>query len=254
MNDITIFNHLGNNIRVMTDEQGEPLFVASDVAKILGYRDAYNMTRRLDPDELRTRSASTNAGTRQMTVITESGLYNAILGSQIEGAREFRRWVTSEVLPSIRKRGGYLTPEATREALRDPDFIIQLAMDLKEERARAAQAEAARAKAEAEVEAQRPVAALGKAIETAEGDLTPSAFGKILSKTITTMGPNKFCRWLLDNNFAFRNGQGKIIPMQDAVNRGILILTERIDPAGKIRPQLLVTPAGQSYFAGILRA
>ena len=167
---------------------------------------------------------------------------------------QFRRWVTSEVLPSIRKRGGYLTPEATREALRDPDFIIQLAMDLKEERARAAQAEAARAKAEAEVEAQRPVAALGKAIETAEGDLTPSAFGKILSKTITTMGPNKFCRWLLDNNFAFRNGQGKIIPMQDAVNRGILILTERIDPAGKIRPQLLVTPAGQSYFAGILRA
>ena len=71
---------------------------------------------------------------------------------------------------------------------------------------------------------------------------------------IHTMGPNKFCRWLLDNNFAFRNGQGKIIPMQDAVNRGILILTERIDKAGKVRPQLLVTPAGQSYFAGILSA
>ena len=110
------------------------------------------------------------------------------------------------------------------------------------------------AKAEAEVEAQRPVAALGKAIETAEGDLTPSAFGKILSETIKDMGPNKFCRWLLDNNFAFRNGQGKIIPMQDAVNRGILTLTERIDRAGKIRLQLLVTPAGQSYFAGILGA
>ena len=84
---------------------------------------------------------------------------------------------------------------------------------------------------------------LGKAIETAEGDLIPSAFGKHKD-----MGPNKFCRWLLDNNFAFR----KIIPTQDAINRGILILTERIDPAGKIRPQLLVTPAGQTYFAGIL--
>lgn len=95
---------------------------------------------------------------------------------------------------------------------------------------------------------------LGRAIETAEGDLTPSAFGKILSKTHKNMGPYKFCRWLLDNNFAFRNGQGKIIPMQDAVNRGILILTERIDPAGKIRPQLLVTPAGQTYFANILSA
>jgi len=194
----------------------------------------------------------TPGGTQEARFITEGDVYRLIFNSKLPAAEKFEAWVVDEVLPSIRKRGGYLTPEATREALRDPDFIIQLAMDLKEERARAAQAEAARAKAEAEIEAQRPVAALGKAIETAEGDLTPSAFGKILSKTIKTMGPNKFCRWLLDNDFAFRNGQGKIIPMQDAVNRGILILTERIDKAGKIRPQLLVTPAGQSYFAGIL--
>ena len=96
---------------------------------------------------------------RQTNVITEAGLYEVIFMSRKPEAAQFRRWVTPEVLPSIRKRGGYLTPEATREALRDPDFIIQLAMDLKEERARAAQAEAARAKAEAEVEAQRPVAA-----------------------------------------------------------------------------------------------
>lgn len=245
MSNIAIFNHLGNDIRVMTDKQGEPWFVASDIAKTLGYRDAYNMTRRLDPDDKGTRSASTPGGIQELTVINESGLYTAILGSEVEDARKFKRWVTSEVLPSIRKHGMYATPATIEDMIANPDIIIQLATTLKEERA-------ARAQAEAEVEAQRPVAALGKAIETAEGDLTPSAFGKILSKTIKTMGPNKFCRWLLDNNFAFRNGQGKIIPMQDAVNRGILILTERIDKAGKIRPQLLVTPAGQSYFAGIL--
>lgn len=247
MNDITIFNHLGNDIRVTTTEDGEPLFVASDIAKILGYRDAYNMTRRLDPDEKGTRSVSTPGGIQELTIINESGLYTAILGSEVDGARKFKRWVTSEVLPSIRKHGMYATPATIEDMIANPDMAIKLLTTLKEERA-------ARAKAEAEIEAQRPVAALGKAIETAEGDLTPSAFGKILSKTIPTMGPNKFCRWLLDNNFAFRNGQGKIIPMQDAVNRGILILTERIDKAGKIRPQLLVTPAGQSYFAGILSA
>ena len=104
-NDIIIFNHLGNNIRVMTDEQGEPLFVASDIAKILGYRDAYNMTRRLDPDDKGTRPASTPGGIQELTIINESGLYTAILGSEVEGAREFKRWVTSEVLPSIRKHG-----------------------------------------------------------------------------------------------------------------------------------------------------
>ena len=245
MNDITIFNHLGNDIRVTTNEQGEPWFVASDVSKVLGYRMASDMTRRLDPDEKGTRSVRTLGGTQEVTTINESGLYSAILGSKVEGAKAFKRWVTSEVLPSIRKHGMYATPTTIEDMIANPDIIIQLATTLKEERA-------ARAKAEAEVEAQRPVAALGKAIETAEGDLTPSAFGKILSKTITTMGPNKFCRWLLDNNFAFRNSQGKIIPMQDAVNRRILTLTERTDPAGKIRLQLLVTPAGQTYFANIL--
>lgn len=224
-----------NDIRVTTDEQGEPWFVLNDICSALGITNTRNVAGRLDEDNVRSADVTDNLGRmRQTNVVNEAGLYEVIIRSDKPEAKVFRRWVTSEVLPSIRKRGGYLTPEA----LRDPDFIIQLAMDLKEERARAAQAEAARAKAEAEIEAQPPVAALGK----------------ILSKTIKDMGPNKFCRWLLDNNFAFRNGQGKIIPMQDAVNRGILILTERIDPAGKIRPQLLVTPAGQSYFAGILSA
>jgi len=132
MNDITIFNHLGNDIRVMTDEQGEPLFVASDVAKILRYRDAHNMTRRLDPDEKGTRSTSTLGGTQELTVITESGLYNAILGSKIEGAREFRRWVTSEVLPSIRKHGMYATPATIDAMIADPDMAIKHLPSLKE--------------------------------------------------------------------------------------------------------------------------
>ena len=249
MNDITIFNHLGNDIRVMTDEQGEPWFIAKDVCDALGYTKVSNaITRHVDKEDALKRGTLDNRGVQQETLfINESGLYSLIMSSKLPEAKAFRRWVTSEVLPSIRRHGMYATPATIDDMLDNPDIMINALMRLKEERA-------ARAKAEAEVEAQRPVAALGKAIETAEGDLTPSAFGKILSKTIPTMGPNKFCRWLLDNDFAFRNGQGKIIPMQDAVNQGILILTERVDPAGKIRPQLLVTPAGQAYFAGILSA
>lgn len=246
MNQITIFNHLGNNIRVTTNEQGEPWFVLKDICDALDIGNSRDVVRRLDEDCVDTTDVTDNLGRlRQTNVVNEAGLYEVIFMSRKPEAKAFRRWVTSEVLPSIRKHGMYATPATIEDMLANPDIMINALMRLKEERA-------ARAKAEAEVEAQRPVAALGKAIETAEGDLTPSAFGKILSKTHKDMGPNKFCRWLLDNNFAFRNGQGKIIPMQDAVNRGILILTERIDTAGKIRPQLLVTPAGQSYFAGIL--
>lgn len=248
MNDITIFNHLGNDIRVMTDEQGEPLFVLKDICDVLEIGNPSDVARRLDEDGVDSIEVLDNRGVQQKTnVVTEAGLYEVIFMSRKPEAKAFRRWVTSEVLPSIRKHGMYATPATVEDMIADPDNMIKLLTAIKEERE-------ARAKAEATLEAQRPVAALGKAIETAEGDLTPSAFGKILSKTIKTMGPNKFCRWLLDNNFAFRNGQGKIIPMQGAVNRGILTLTERIGPAGKIRPQLLVTPAGQSYFAGILSA
>lgn len=248
MNDITIFNHLGNDIRAMLDEQGEPWFVLNDICGALGITNTRNVAGRLDEDDVRQADTIDKVGRVQKTnVVNESGLYEVIIRSDKPEATRFRRWVTSDVLPSIRKHGMYATPATIEDMIANPDMAIKLLTTLKEERA-------ARAKAEAEVEAQRPAAALGKAIETAEGDLTPRAFGKILSKTIKTMGPNKFCKWLLDNGFAFRNGQGKIIPMQDAVNRGILTLTERIDRAGKIRPQLLVTPTGQSYFAGILSA
>ena len=246
MKDITIFNHLGNNIRVMTDEQGEPLFVLKDICDALGIGNTSWVARRLDSDDLSQTKVIDNLGVQRETfLVNEAGLYEVIIRSDKPEAKAFRRWVTSEVLPSIRKHGMYATPATIEDMIANPDMAIKLLTTLKEERA-------ARAKAEAEIEAQRPVAALGKAIETAEGDITPSAFGKILSNTIKDMGPNKFCRWLLDNNFAFRNGQGKIIPMQDAVKRGILNLTERIDKAGKLRPQLLVTPKGQTYFANIL--
>lgn len=248
MNDIITFTYQNTNIRTVTTDDGTPLFCGKDIASILGYKDTTNALKLHCHGVVKHHPITDSLGrTQEARFITEPDLYRLITHSKLPEAEKFERWVFEEVLPSIRKHGMYATPATIEDMLANPDIMINALMCLKEERA-------ARAKAEAEVEAQRPVAALGKAIETAEGDLTPSAFAKILSNTIKTMGPNKFCRWLLDNNFAFRNGQGKIIPMQDAVNRGILILTERIDPAGKIRPQLLVTPAGQSYFAGILSA
>lgn len=245
MNQIIPFTYEGNNVRTLTTVDGTPLFCGKDVASILGYTNTTDALKRHCKGVVKHYPLETPGGIQQVRFITEPDLYRLITHSKLPEAEKFERWVFEEVLPSIRKHGMYATPTTIEDMIANPDMAIKLLTTLKEERA-------ARAKAEAEVEAQRPVAALGKAIETAEGDLIPSAFGKILSNTHKDMGPNKFCRWLLDNNFAFRNGQGKIIPMQDAVNRGILILTERPDKAGKIRPQLLVTPAGQTYFAGIL--
>ena len=114
----------GHNIRIVTDEQGEPWFVAKDVAVALGYRDAANMTRNLRVNQKGTLPVSTPSSTQMMTVITETGLYLAVLKSRIESAERFQDWVTDEVLPSIRKHGGYLAGQE-RDA---PELIMAKAL------------------------------------------------------------------------------------------------------------------------------
>ena len=104
MNDITIFNHLGNDIRVMTDERGEPLFVLKDICDALDLGNNREVVRRLDEDCVSTTDVTDNLGRlRQTNAVTEAGLYEVIFMSRKPEAKAFRRWVTSEVLPSIRK-------------------------------------------------------------------------------------------------------------------------------------------------------
>lgn len=128
--DMIPFTYEGSSVRLVTDDNGEPWFVASDIAKILGYREAYDMTRRLDADEKGPRSVRTPGGTQEMTTINEAGLYAAILGSKVEGARPFKRWVTHEVLPSIRRHGGYIDPRASEHQLNALIRQSQMQMEL----------------------------------------------------------------------------------------------------------------------------
>jgi len=119
INELQLFNFNGLSVRIHVDDHGEPWFVAKDVAAILGYRMASDMARRLDEDEKGTHKTRTPSGTQEMTVINESGLYAAILRSSQPKAKEFRRWVTGEVLPTIRKTGGYIAAKPE-----DPPEVI----------------------------------------------------------------------------------------------------------------------------------
>lgn len=117
MNELQIFNNAEfGQIRTVTKDN-EPWFVASDIAKALGYRMASDLVRRIDDDDKGTHIMSTQGGEQAMLIINESGFYSSILNSKLESAKRFKHWVTSEVLPSIRKNGGYianqenLTPE-----------------------------------------------------------------------------------------------------------------------------------------------
>ena len=117
MNELQIFNNEEFGQIRTVEIGGEPWFVASDIAKSLGYRMASDLTRRIDTEDKDTQKVRTPSGEQEMTIINESGLYSAILNSNLPSAKKFKHWVTSEVIPSIRKNGGYiagqenLTPE-----------------------------------------------------------------------------------------------------------------------------------------------
>lgn len=134
MHNIQLFKFEDQKVRTMTIDE-EPYFVGKDVATILGYtnyRDA--LKRHVDDDDKGVVKLDTLGGNQSITVINESGLYSLIIGSKLPTAKKFKHWVTSEVLPTIRKHGAYLSDEKIEEVLTDPDTIIKLATQLKEER------------------------------------------------------------------------------------------------------------------------
>lgn len=130
------FNFKGNQVRTVTINE-EPYFVGRDIADILGYKKPENAIANHVDDEDKTTTLIQGTGSNyksKTVVINESGLYSLILGSKLPQAKEFKHWVTSEVLPAIRKHGAYMTSAKIEEVLTDPDTIIQLATQLKQER------------------------------------------------------------------------------------------------------------------------
>lgn len=129
MKDIQIFNNEQfGQVRVITKD-GEPWFVGKDIATILGYKDTSDsLKRHVDTDDKLTRCFTDTGQSREMIVINESGLYSLILGSKLPSAKKFKKWVTSDVLPSIRKHGMY----ATDELINNPDLLIAAATKIKE--------------------------------------------------------------------------------------------------------------------------
>ena len=143
MNNIQIFqNEQFGKVRIAMNESNEPLFCLADVCGVIGIANARNVRSRLEEDDVRQMDTIDSLGrNQQVTFITESGLYDVIIRSDSEKAKPFRKWVTSEVLPSIRKHGAYMTSDTLEKALTSPDFLIQLAINLKEEKQKRIEAE-----------------------------------------------------------------------------------------------------------------
>lgn len=132
----TYSNAMFGNVRVAMIE-GEPFFVGADVTDILGYKNSRDtLAKRVDDEDKGVANCDTLGGSQEMTVINESGLYSLILTSKKPEAKKFKRWVTSEILPAIRKHGAYATESTIDKIIDDPEFGIRLLTELAEERQR----------------------------------------------------------------------------------------------------------------------
>lgn len=226
-------------LRVARGEDGEPWFVASDIAKALGYGDATHMTRRLDDDEKGLRSVETPGGEQQMTVVTEAGMYSAILGSKVDGAKRFKRWVTHDVLPAIRRDGGYMvageneTPEQTMaRAL----LIAKDAIDRKDARI-------------AELE---PKAMFADAVAASDGTCLIGELAKMMRQNGTEIGQNRLFSWMRENGYLGKSGSNRNVPTQRAMDMGLFRIKEtaitHADGHVTINRTPKVTGRGQRYF------
>lgn len=186
--DVMSFAFDGHVIRAILVD-GEPWFVAGDIARALGYRDAHNMGRRLAADEKGTHSVSTPGGTQNVAIVSEPGLYVAILGSQVEGAQKFKRWVTREVLPAIRHTGSYGRYPAAPASAALPSKR-ELAQWVIEAEDRATKAEAEAKMLTAAIERDAPLVAKAEAHTANAKSINRQMFAREVQQWGTKQGIN----------------------------------------------------------------
>lgn len=222
MKDIQQFDFKGNQLRTLTDKHGDPWFVAKDVCDILEIR-TNSLRAILEPDEISELSNDNSIdiaqnGGKSPLIISEAGLYGLALKSRKPEAKEFKRWVTHEVLPSIRKHGAYATEATIDRILANPDFGIKLLTDLKEERAK-------RTEAENQVRELEPKAkALDDFTDVPDALLVREA-AKLLSNAGTPIGEKELREWLSQYGWVYRHA-GTWWAASERVKAGHLVMVE----------------------------
>lgn len=239
MSSIQTFTYQTNEVRTV-EMNGEPWFVLKDVCGVLGLTDTGRTAERLDTDELTRITLVSGGQNREMLIINESGLYNVILRSDKPEAKPFRKWVTAEVLPSIRKHGAYMTPETLQAAILNPDTMIQLCQQLKAEQDKNAALTAANSQLTVQNQIMQPKSDYFDML--VDRNLLTS-----FRETAKQLGVKEkaFIQFLLDKKFLYRDKKGKLMPYADK-NDGLFEVKECLNEKTKWSGvQTLVTPKGR---------
>lgn len=245
MNELKVFQNQEFEVRT-TVIDGDPHFMLTDVCKVLDIRNPSDAKNRLNQDGVGSTEVIDNLGrTQQATFINESNLYKLVFQSRKPEAEKFSDWVTGDVIPTIRKHGAYMTDGIIERTLQDPDYLIQLATTLKEERAK-------RQLAESENQKNKPMVLFAESVQASDNSCLIGELAKIISQNGVNIGQNRLFDWMRDNGYLIKSGERRNQPTQYSMELGLMEIKKRTidNPDGSIRVTVTtkVTGKGQVYF------
>ena len=238
MNEVQLFNFENHEVRSLL-LNNEPWFVGKDVADVLGYADTNQAIRKhVDNEDRLTRRFDGTGQSRDMTIINESGLYSLVLSSKLPSAKKFKRWVTSEVLPALRKTGQYQVKELSGQELMAKALI---------------EAQNVLAAKDKQIEAMKPKALFADAVATSHTSILVGELAKILKQNGIDMGQKRLFAWLREKGYLIkRQGTDYNMPTQKAMDLGLFEIKEGSYVNGSgvniTTKTPKVTGKGQQYF------
>lgn len=239
MDNLQIFENSNFGKIRMVEHQNEPYFVATDICKALEIANTTQAVSRLDEDEKSMLNIGLSGGATNC--VNEYGLYNLVLASRKKEAKEFKRWITHEVLPTIRKHGMY----AKDELLENPDMFISVLQELKAEREK-------KKLLQQKIEEDKPKTIFADAVSTSKTSILIGDLAKLICQNGVQIGQKRLFEWMRQNNFLIKSGSSRNMPTQRYVEQGLFEVKESNvqNPDGSVRitKTTKVTGKGQIYF------
>lgn len=243
MNAIQIFNNkeFGDLRTVMID--GEPWMIGKDVAEALGYTNPRKaIADHVDEEDKGVTKCDTLGGKQDLIVINESGVYALIFGSKLESAKRFKRWVTADILPSLRKNGGYIMDQESMTREQILEAALQVAEKSIKERDR-------------QIEGMRQKEQFANAIMASRDSILVRDLAKLISQNGVQIGQKKLFAWLRDNGYLIKQGNSYNMPKQKYIDQGLFEIREGVIQSARGTPRITyttrVTGKGQQYFIDI---
>lgn len=243
MNELQNFNFNGSQVRALTIDN-EPYFVGKDVADILGYKNgSRDINVHVDSEDKLKYQISTAGQKRTQTLINESGLYSLIISSKLPSAKQFKHWVTSEVLPAIRKHGAYMTDQKAEAIVTDKNALADLLQQASDQ---------LKAK-DIQIEEMKPKALFADAVSASKQTVLIGELAKIMKGNGIEIGQNRLFAWMRNHGYLIsRKGTDYNMPTQKAMNLGLFKIKETTithsDGHISVNKTPKVTGKGQQYF------